>query len=72
LPEEVKNLLDEFANIVVDDFPNELPPLRSIIHHRDLIPRANFPNKAAYRMTPKENEEIKNHVQELLDKGLMR
>jgi hypothetical protein len=64
--------LNEFVDIVVDDFPSELPPLRSINHHIDLIPGANLPNKATYRMTPKENEEIKNQVQELLDKGLIR
>ena len=29
-------------------------------------------NKAAYRLTPQENEEVKNQVQELLDKGLFR
>jgi hypothetical protein len=37
-----------------------------------LIPGASFPNKVAYRLTPKENEEIRIQVQELLDKGLIR
>jgi hypothetical protein len=57
---------------VVDEFPSELPPIRSISDHIDLIPRTNLPNEEAYRMTLKENEEIKNHVQELLDKGMIR
>ena len=60
LPKEVKKMLDEFAHIMVDDFPSELSPIRSINHHIDLIPRTNLPNKEAYRMTPEENEEIKN------------
>jgi hypothetical protein len=60
------------SNIVVDDFPNELPPIRSTIHHIDLIPASSLTNKVAYRMTPRENEKIKNQVQELLDKGLVR
>jgi hypothetical protein len=72
LPAEVKVMLDEFVDIIVDDLPNALPPVRSISHHIDLIPRASFPNKAAYRMTPQENEEIKKQVQELLDKGLVK
>ena len=38
----------------------------------DLIPRANFPNKAPYRLTPKENEELNRQVHELLQKGLIR
>ena len=53
---------------IVDNLPNELPCVRSIIHHIDLIPQSGFPNKFAYIVTPKENEEIKKHVQELLDK----
>jgi hypothetical protein len=72
LPAEIKALLAEFTDIIVDDFPNALPPMRSISHHIDLIPGASLPNKAAYRMTPQENEEIKRQVQELLDKGLIK
>jgi hypothetical protein len=72
LPEEVQELLDNFADIVVDELPNSFPPIRSINHHIDLIPGASLPNKATYRLTPRENEEVKNQVQELLDKGLVR
>jgi hypothetical protein len=35
-------MLDEFVEIVVDDLPNELTPVRSISHHIDLIPRKIF------------------------------
>jgi hypothetical protein len=72
LPEEVQELLDNFANIVVDELPNSLPPIKSINHHIDLIPGASLPNKASYRLTPQENEEVKNQVHELLDKGSVR
>jgi hypothetical protein len=72
LPEEVRELLDNFADIVVDELPNSLPTIISINHHIDLIPGASLPNKAAYRLTHRENEEVKNQVQELLDKGLIR
>ena len=71
-PVEVKTLLEECKNIIVDDFPNALPPVRSISHHIDLIPGASLPNKTAYRLTPQENEEIKQQVQELLEKGLVK
>jgi hypothetical protein len=43
-----------------------------VSHHIDLIPGARFPNKAAYRLTLQENEEVKRQVQDLLDKGLVR
>jgi hypothetical protein len=62
LCEEVQELLDNFSNIVVDEIPNSLPPIRSINHHIDLIPGEILPNKAAYRLTPRENEEVKNQV----------
>jgi hypothetical protein len=52
LPEEIQELLGEFANIVVDELPCSLPPIRSISHHIDLITRASLPNKAVYRLTP--------------------
>ena len=72
LLEEVQELLDNFVDIVVDELPNSFPPTISIIHHIDLIPGESLPNKVVYRMTPRENEEVKNQVQELLDNGLVR
>ena len=33
---------------------------------------ASLPNKVAYILIPQENEEIKQHVQDLLDKGLVK
>jgi hypothetical protein len=71
-PEEIQELLGEFADIIVDELPHSLPPMRSVSHHIDIIPRASFPNKAAYRLTHQENEEVKRQVQDLLDKGLVR
>eukprot|EP00253_Pinus_taeda_P013749 PITA_13749 len=68
LPMEIQQMLEEFTDIVVDDLPDKLPPKRSISHHIDFIPGASFPNKAAYQMSPKDNEEIMKQVQELLDK----
>jgi hypothetical protein len=64
--------LDNVYDIVVDEFPNSLKPIRSIIHHIDLIPGASLPNKAVYRLTPQENEEVKNQVHDLLNMGLVR
>jgi hypothetical protein len=72
LPEEIQELLGEFADIIVDELPRSLPPMRSVSHHIDLIPRACLPNKAPYRLTPQENEEVKRQVQDLLDKGLVK
>eukprot|EP00253_Pinus_taeda_P033292 PITA_33292 len=72
MPEEIQYVLNSYMDIIVDELPNELPPVRSISHHIDLIPGASLPNKAAYRLTPQENAEVARQVQELMDKGLIR
>jgi hypothetical protein len=46
LPEEVQELMENFVDIVVDELPNSLPPIKSISHHIDLIPGESLPNKA--------------------------
>jgi hypothetical protein len=72
LQDEVQELLKEFADIVVDELPRSLPPIRSVSHHIDLIEGANFPNKSTYILTLQKNEEVRIQVQDLLDKGLVR
>jgi len=51
-------LLETFAYIFADEIPAGLPPKRDIQHHIDLVPGAFLPNKPAYRMNPKDTEEI--------------
>jgi hypothetical protein len=72
LSEEVQKLLEEFVDIVVDELPRSLPPIRCVSHHIDLIPGASLPNKTMYRLTPQENEEVKRQVQDLMNKWLVR
>ena len=69
---EITELLNEYKDIIVDDILDGLSLVRSIIHCMDLIPRASFPNKAPYRLTPTKNEELDRQVHELLEKGLIR
>jgi hypothetical protein len=64
--------LEEFADIVVDELPCSLPPIRSVSHHIDLIPGASLPKKEAYILTPQDNEEVRRQVQDLMDKGFVR
>jgi hypothetical protein len=52
LPEGIQELLEEFADIAVDELPRSLPPIRSVSHHIDLIPGASFPNKSTYILMP--------------------
>ena len=52
LPDEIQELLGEFVDIIMDELPRSLPPMRSVSHHIDLIPGVRFPNKVMYRLTP--------------------
>jgi hypothetical protein len=62
LTEEIQELLENFADIVVDILPCSLPPIMSIIHHIDLILRVILPNKVVYKLMPQENQEVKKQV----------
>ncbi|PKI75681.1 hypothetical protein CRG98_003941 [Punica granatum] len=68
----VKSLLEEFRDVVPNEIPSGLPPMRDIQHHIDLVPGAAIPSKAAYRISPKEHEELQRQVDELLHKELIR
>jgi hypothetical protein len=59
----------------VDVFPEELPgipPDREIEFTIDLLPDTAPISKAPYRMAPLELKELKDQLQELLDKGFIR
>jgi hypothetical protein len=66
VPTKIKLFLDEFKEIIVNDMPKGLPPVRSVSHQIDLMPGLSLPNKEPYRMTPTESEEVNQKVQELL------
>ena len=67
----MKNLLDDFVDMVPDELPNELPPLRDIQHDIDLVPGSQLPNLPHYRMNPKERDELNRQVEGLLEIGFV-
>ncbi|XP_047326853.1 uncharacterized protein LOC124930564 [Impatiens glandulifera] len=72
IPLQVRPFLQEFVDVVPEEIPTGLPPMRNIQHCVDLIPGASIPNKAAHRMNPKKYEELQRQVEDLLARGLIQ
>ncbi|XP_062146790.1 uncharacterized protein LOC133854571 [Alnus glutinosa] len=72
LPPEVQQMLAEFSDLMPEDFPPGLPPMRNIQHQIDLIPGSILPNRPAFRLSPKEAEELQRQMVELLEQGYIR
>lgn len=51
-PLEVQPLIVDYQDVLADNLPPGLPPLRDIQHAIDLIPGSMLPNRPAYRLRP--------------------
>ena len=61
----------DYSDVFPDDLPG-LAPDREIVFNIDLLPDTNPISIAPYRMAPTELKELKEQLQELLDKGFIR
>ena len=69
----LNEFLHSFDSCFADEIPNERPPSRGDDDHRiDLIQGSTPPNRAPYRVSLAQQEEILSQVNELLEKGMIR
>jgi len=68
----MKPIMEAFKRVVRDELLEGLPPMRDIQHHIDLISREILPNIPHYRMNPKESEVLREKVEDLIHKGLIK
>ena len=61
----------EYQDVFPDELPG-IPPDREIEFSIDLVPEAVPVSKVPYRMAPAELKELKEQLQELLDRGFIR
>ena len=64
-------VIREFMDVFPNDIP-DMPPQREIDFTINLVPGTGLILKAPYRMAPKEMEELKSQLEELLEKGYIR
>jgi len=62
IPEKMRSLLEEFEGVMHNELPEELPPMREIQYHINLIPKASLPNLPHYWMNLKESKVLKEKV----------
>ena len=64
-------VVKEFLDVFPEDLPG-IPIDREIEFSIDLLPRTSSISKTPYWMAPNELKELKEQLQELLDKGFIR
>ena len=60
----------DFPDVFPEELPG-LPPVREVEFNIELIPGAEPISKAPYRMAPIELKELKEQLQELLERGFI-
>ena len=71
MPLEKILVVKNFSNVFSKNLPG-LPADREIEFKINIVPEANLISKAPYRMVPMELKELKEQLQELLDKKFIR
>ena len=65
-------MLDEFRDVLTNELPEDLPPVREVDHKIELVSVAESQNKAPYRLNQNKLVELKRQLTELLARGYVR
>jgi hypothetical protein len=68
----IKQVLEEFPDVMPEDLPKDLPPRRRVDHAIEVMPEVAPPAKAPYRMSHKKLKGLKFQLEELLAKGYIK
>lgn len=71
-PQEVRESLTKYEDIIYDNLLDGLSPIRCICHYMDMIFGVSLPKKLAHYMTLAENEEFYRKVKKILKKSIIR
>jgi len=69
---ETRRLLADYADVFPADLPKRVPPERDVDHRIELVPGSTPPSRPTYRMSPRELDELKRQLDDLISKGLIR
>lgn len=69
---QVQHILDDYADIITNKSPEEMPPNRDISHDIVVYPGALPTYRAQYRLTPEEKIELTKQVGILLSQNFIR
>lgn len=71
-PSLCNNFFEEFQDVIPNEIPLGLPPMRDIQYHIDFVLGIVLLNKETYRMSLRKHDDLKRKVEELVTKGLAR
>ena len=69
---EVLDVLESFREVMPPQLPKTLPPKREVDHRIELVPNAQPPARAPYKMSPPELKELRKQLKESVDAGYVR
>jgi hypothetical protein len=68
----IKQVLEEFPDVMPEELPDELPPRRQVDHAIEVMSGVAPLAKAPYRMNHDELKELQVQLEELLAKGYIK